>query len=447
MKNSLILVAALSLVNMVAAQNIDPKLDSLVDAYTNTYKFNGTALIARNGSILLHKGYGVRDAATGAKHDTNSIFQIGSVTKQFTTAIIQKLQEEKKLSVQDKLSKYFPKYPRGDSITIEQLMTHTSGIFSYTSDRNFMNTEVSKSHSRQQMMALFENKPLDFTPGTKWSYSNSAYSLLGYIIEDVTKKPWEQVVREYIFKPLQMTHSGFDFANLNNAQKSTGYFVLNDVDTVKSPIVDSTVAYAAGSIYSTTGDLYRWHQALQHYSILSKPLQEKAYTPVKNKYGYGWGIDTVEGKRVVAHSGGIHGFTSNFTRIPEEDVVVILLSNNASPVLYEMTNKIFNAFYNKPYDLPVAKKAVSLSDEKLKEYTGEYEITSELHVVFSVDRGNLLAEPTGQQSTVVYAEAKEDQFFAKSPDIQLKFLRNEQKAITGFILTQNGTSRECKKLK
>ena len=446
MKKLFVLLGALGMVLMAFSQNLQPRIDSIVNAYTNTYKFNGSVLIAQKGTVILHKGYGLRDATSGERNTANTVFQIGSVTKQFTAAIIQKLQEEKKLSVQDKVSKYFPDYPRGDSITIEQLLTHTSGIYSYTSDRNFMATEVAKPQSREKMMSLFKNKPLDFTPGTRWAYSNSAYVLLGYIIEDVTKKPYEQVVREYIFKPVQMTHSGFDFTHLQSPDRATAYFVLNDVDSVKSPIVDSTVAYSAGSIYSTTGDLFKWHKALQNYSILSKPLQEKAYTVVKNNYGYGWVIDSVESKRRVAHSGGIHGFTSNFTRIPEEDIVIILLSNNASPSLYEMSNKIISAFYNKPYDLPSVRKAVLLGDEKLKDYVGEYEINPQLQLKLSIKDGQLWAEPTGQKATTVYAE-KEDVFYAKSPDVQLQFKRNDKKEVTGFTLHQNGQTVDCRKLK
>jgi CubicO group peptidase (beta-lactamase class C family) len=446
MKKLLIAAACLLFTLACLAQNISSELDSLVIAYANAGKFNGSVLVAKNGSILLNKGYGLRDAASHTFNNENSIFQIGSVTKQFTTAIILKLQEEKKISVNDKLSKFFPDYPKGDSITVEQLMTHTSGITNYTNDRNFMSTEVSKPQTREKMMALFKDKPLDFSPGTKWNYSNSAYSLLGYIIEIVAKKPWETVMRDYIFKPVQMTHSGFDFANLKHPEKTTGYFVLNDVDTVKAPVVDSSVSFSAGSIYSTTGDLYRWHKALQNYSILPKPLQERAYTPVKNNYGYGWSIDSIEGKRKVAHSGGIHGFTSNFTRIPEDDIVVIMLSNNSSPALFEITNKMLMAIYKKPYDLPKVRKAVTLPEAKLKEYIGEYEINADLRLVISIKDGNLWAEPTGQSPATVFAE-KEDIFFVKNPDVQLQFKRNDKNEVTGFNLLQNGTTRDCKKIK
>ena len=445
MKKIFILVAALCIVYLSFAQEAD-KLDALINAYAKMYKFNGSALVAKNGVILLNKGYGYRNAADKIANTEQTVFQLGSVTKQFTSAIILKLQQEKKLSVSDKLSKYFPGYPKGDSITIEHLLTHTSGIFNYTNDGNFMTNEVTKSASREKIMALFKDKPLDFSPGTSWNYSNSGYSLLGYIIEKVTKVPYEKVVRKYIFTPLHMTHSGFDFTHLKNNEKATGYFKLNDKEAVTSPIVDSTVAYSAGAIYSTTGDLYLWHKALQQNKILSKEQQEKAYTPVKNRYGYGWNIDSVEGKRRVSHGGGIHGFVTNISRVPEDDICIVLLSNSSDPAISEITKSIYAILYGKEYELPKDRIAIKLPEEKLKEYEGEYEIREGLHVIISLKDGELVAAPTGQRTNILYVE-KEDLLFLKSQDIQLAFTRNDKKEIDGFILHQNGAKVPCKKIK
>jgi CubicO group peptidase (beta-lactamase class C family) len=447
MKKISIFLFGLSLVFTCCAQpSLSPQLDSLLTVYTRLNKFTGSVLVAKNGIVLLDKGYGYRDAAKKILNDPQTVYQIGSVTKQFTTAVILKLQEKKKLSIQDKLSKYFSDFPKGDSITIEHLMTHTSGIFNYTNDRDFMKNEVANPANREKIMAMFVNKPLDFSPGTKYSYSNSGYSMLGYIIEAATKQPYEQVVRQYIFTPLKMTHSGFDFTHLKVPEKATGYFVLNQHDTVLAPIVDSTVAFSAGAIYSTTGDLYRWHRSLQENKILSHEQQENAYRPYKNRYGYGWGTDSLDGKRRVMHGGGIHGFTSNISRLPQDDVCIILLSNTGSNALQDINSKIYAILYDKPYELPVEKKAINLPEEKLKEYTGTYQIRPELQITLSVKDGQLLAAPTNQPSVIAYAE-KEDHFFIKDPDVQLKFIRNENKAITGLMLYQAGREFNCPKIK
>lgn len=446
MKKVLFLLVTLYIVHYSYAQKAAAKIDSILNTYQSLYKFNGSVLVTKGGTVLINKGYGYRNAADKVLNDEQTIFQLGSITKQFTAAIILKLEEEKKLSVKDKLSKYFPTYPKGDSITIENLLVHTSGIYNYTNDNNFMANEVTKPASREKIMALFKDKPLDFSPGTGWNYSNSGYSLLGYIIEIATKKPYEQVVRNYIFQPLQMTNSGFDFTHLKTKQKATGYFILNDKDSVEAAIVDSTVSYSAGAIYSTTSDLYKWHQALENYSILTKAQQEKAYSPVKNKYGYGWGIDSIEGKRKVGHGGGIHGFVTNISRVPEDDICIVLLSNASDNSLQEITNSIFSVLYSKPYELPKKRVTIALSEEKLKEYVGEYQIKPDLQVIISIKDGLLLASPTGQNPDFLYAE-KDDFFFVKSEDIQIEFKRNEKKEVDSFILHQNGAKIPCKKIR
>ena len=446
MKKSALFLIAVCTVFLSFGQDVKARLDTILDTYAGLHKFNGSALIVKNGLVLLDKGYGYRNAANKVLNDDKTIYQLGSITKQFTAAVIQQLQEEKKLNVKDKLSKYFPAYPKGDSINIEQLMTHTSGIYNYTNNSDFMANEVSKPASREKIMALFKDRPLDFSPGTSWSYSNSGYSLLGYIITIASGRPYEELVRKYIFSPLQMTHSGFDFTHLKSNEKATGYFKIDNKNAVPAPIVDSSVSFSAGAIYSTTGDLFRWHTALQQNIILSKNQQEVAYTPVKNNYGYGWGTDSVEGKRRLSHSGGIHGFTTNISRVPADNVCIVLLSNASDGTLGDITKTIFNVLYNKPYELPKERNSIKVPEEKLKQYIGEYEIRPALHVLISVKNGELVASPTGQPESVIYAE-REDFFFVKEQDIQIEFTRNEHKEVTGFILHQGGADIPCKKIK
>ncbi len=427
------------------AQQAD-KYDELLIAYAKQMRFNGAALVSRGGNVLLNKGYGYRNAANKILNTAESIFQLGSITKQFTSAVILKLQAEKKLNVKDKLSKYFPAYDKADSITIEQLLTHTSGIYNYTNNETFMANEITKPASREKIFALFKNKPLDFTPGTKWNYSNSGYMLLGYIIEDVTHMSYEKAVRRYIFSQVKMIHSGFDFTHLSSPDKTTGYGKMTEKDPPVTPIVDSTVAFAAGAIYSTTGDLLLWHKALENNTVLSAAQQQQAYTPVMNEYGYGWGIDSIEGKQRVGHGGGIPGYITKFSRVPEDDICIVLLSNASDQTLDEITKSLYAILYNKPYTLPVERKQIKLPEATLKQYEGEYEIRPDLHVVISVKNGELVALPTGQNPNVLYAE-KEDSFFVKEQDIQVTFTRNADNKVDGFVLHQNGATVPCKKIK
>jgi CubicO group peptidase (beta-lactamase class C family) len=443
MKRFLLSLVILSFTLSSFSQDVS-KLEELMDTYTKQEKFNGTVLVAYKGKVLLEKGYGLRSVADSSKNDNNSIFQIGSITKQFTSTVILKLQEKKKLNIEDKLSKYFPDYPKGDSITIQQLLTHTSGIYSYTSDRDFMENEVTKPSNRQKMMALFKDKPLDFSPGTQWNYSNSGYSLLGYIIEDVAKMPYEQAVRQYIFNNAGMWHSGFDFTHLMSKNKAVGYFKLKKDENIPAPIVDSSVSYSAGAIYSTAGDLYKWFQAMQQNKIISKESKTLGQTAVKNNYGFGWFIDSTAGKRSVGHSGGIHGFTSNMVSIPEDDACVILLSNSGSTFLEPMTKSIYAILYDKPYELPREKVAIELTEEELKQYVGTYDLNPELIVNIRVENGKLIGQPEGQGPLELHPE-KKDQFFLIEVEAQVKFNRNEKNEVISMTLLQNGRELTGKK--
>jgi CubicO group peptidase (beta-lactamase class C family) len=443
MKKSLLFISCLFFVAAVFAQDV-AKLDELLSTWASQYKFNGSALVSHKGKILLDKGYGLRDAVDKTPNDPNGIYQIGSITKQFTATVILKLQEEKKLNVTDKLSKYFPGYPKGDSITIEHLLTHTSGIYSYTNDPAFMQNEVTKPSNREKMMALFKDKPLNFSPGTQWDYSNSAYMLLGYIIEDVAKMPYEKAVRRYIFTPLGMTHSGFDFTHLSNREKATGYFRLTKEKIEPAPIVDSSVSYSAGAIYSSTGDLYKWHQSLQHNSVIKKASREKAQTPFLNKYGYGWAIDTVAGKKTVGHGGGIHGFNTNMVSIQDDNTCVILLANAANPNLDRITKDLFAILYDMPYELPKEKSAITVPEEILKQYIGVFDVTAQLIITVTVEDGKLMGKPEGQEQLELRPE-KEDVFFVSEVEAEVRFTRNDKKEVTGLTILQRGQEMSGKK--
>jgi CubicO group peptidase (beta-lactamase class C family) len=446
MKKLLSLVILLGSFYFGCAQDISSKLDTLVNTYSSLYRFNGTVLVAKQGKILLNKGYGYRNTADSSRNDAATIYQLGSITKQFTAAIVLKLEEEKKLSLQDKVSKYFPNYPKGDSITIAHLLTHTSGIYNYTTNKEFMNTEVTKPASREKIMALFKDKPLNFSPGAGWDYSNSGYCLLGYIIAEAAHKPYEQVAREYIFQPLHMDNTGFDFKNLRSKDKSTGYFSINEKGSVPAPGVDSSVSFAAGAMYSTTADLYKWHQAAQQYKIISEADWERAYTPVKNRYGFGWSIDSIAGKRKVSHGGGIHGFITNIARVPEDDVCVILLDNASDNTVGQITQSILAALYGQPYELPKKRIAIQVPEATLRQYIGEYKMKPGFNITVSVKDGVLVGQPTGQSEAVLYAE-KEDFFFLNIADVQVRFNRNDKKEVTGMTLFERGGEIPGEKIK
>lgn len=408
------------------AQSDSTKIDELLQAYIKRGEFSGTALVAHKGQILLERGY-------GPGNDVSTIYQTASITKTFTAVLVLKLAALRQLSLQDKLTKYYPDYPHGDSITIEQLLTHTSGIYNYTRDQHFMESSAGKPASEATILALFKDKPLDFTPGSRHQYSNSGYMLLGYIIQQVTGLSYQEAMRKYIFTPLKMEHSGFDFIHLNSRQKATGYYAdSSKAYSQPAPIIDSSVTFAAGSIYSTTGDLYRWHEGLQHHAIVGPSWLDKAYTPFLQHYGYGWQSDSLYGRRVVSHSGGLWGFRSNLMRVPADDICIVLLSNTETPALEKIASKILAILYHQPYQLPAKRTPIQLSPDVLNRYTGSYKLVGkELIVHVTLEDGALIARPENGPVSVMVPEDETHFFLREDEDFEVTFLIDGNGRVTG----------------
>jgi CubicO group peptidase (beta-lactamase class C family) len=425
-------------------QHLPASLDTLMDAYVKVYGFNGTVFAATKGAVIFEKGYGYKNKVTNARNDTNTIFQIGSITKQFTSAIILQLLEQNKLSLQDSLTKYIPDYPNGNKITIEELLTHTAGVYNYTNDVNFMVNETTHPINRDSLINRFKHKPLDFQPGQKFSYSNSGYILLGYIIEKVTGQSYFQVVRQRIFQPLHMDHSGFDFTHLNSPDKAIGY--TSPESTTPANIVDSSVSFAAGSIYTTVGDLYKWDRALRSGRIISPASQEKAYTPHLAQYGYGWMIGTVDGKKVVEHGGGITGFVSQIRRIPEDETCIVVLDNQPNGANPSDIARDISAILNgKDVKLPETKVATAVDTAILRQYVGVYQISPTFSIAVTLDGGRLYGQATGQGKFQLFAQ-KKDNFFLKVVQAEVEFVRGADDKVEKLILHQNGQNISGKRL-
>lgn len=445
MKKLTLVILSSTFIVTTHAQTVSEKLDAYMVALNKYANFNGSVLVAKDGNIILEKGYGLRNVEGKVAHDANSIFQIGSVTKQFTSTLILMLQQQGKLSVKDNLSKYFPEYKYADKITIENLLNHVSGIYNYTNDADYMQNHITETLSQQAFWNRIKDKPLDFEPGTKFSYSNSGYVVLGYVIEKVTGKPYTALVREYLFQPANMVHSGFDFTHLQSPLKSIGYLELkNDVHQT-APIVDSTASFSAGSVYSTVHDLYNWNTNLNAGKIIPLPVLETAYNPYKEHYGYGFMIDSMMGKRHISHGGGIHGFVSFLSYTPEDKVSVVLISN-ASYNLAPVEKDLLAVLYNQPYKLAEPLTEIKVDTNILKQYVGEYEIAPTFKITISYENGGLKARPTGQGLFDLFAKS-ENIFFLKVVDAQVEFIKNEKGEVEKLILHQNGQNLPGKKVK
>ncbi len=421
-------------------QNMTNKLDELLTATANAHRYNGSVLVSMNGKILLQKGYGWKNKQDSLLNDTATIYQIASATKQFTATLILKLAELKKLSLNDKVSRFYPAFRKGDSITIENLLTHTSGI-----DDQLYSDPSKPLPPQQEVLTTIENNRLAFVPGTQFMYSNKGYQLLGYIIQRVTGMSYYQAVRKYIFTPLKMTHSGFDFFHLANKDKASGYYYMSDTTCPPAPIIDSSASFSAGSIYSTVGDLYKWLEGINSYRIISKASLGKAYTPSADPhYGYGRQIDTFFNRRVISHGGDIWGFKSKIASIPEDDVCIVLLENKEEGDNY-ILQKIIAILYGQPYQLP-AKNEIVLGREILEKYTGSYEMQPGVIIEVTLENTHLIA--TAGNRNELYTLRRN--FFILDDGynhLQIEFGADENGAIINLSFLKKGKKIICKKIR
>lgn len=426
----------------VNAQQFNSKIDSLINKAVNLNRFNGTVLVSKNGKIVFEKGYGYQNVEKQIPNTTNTVYQIGSTTKEFTAAAIIKLCEQNKISLDDRLNKYFPAFAHGDEITIKNLLTHTSGLFELFRDPAFMESDKQQILSKEKLLSFFINKPLYFKPGTEYSYCNSGYVLLGLIIEKVTRKPYESIINEFFLKPLKMKNTGFDFPMVSNKQRAKGY--LRFTKTVKESSMpwNHTATYSAGSLYSATGDLYLWHKGLLEYKVFSKESLEKVTTPFLEGYGLGCWIDIENGKKIVSHGGNIEGFTSYFGRIQEEDVCVILLNNIYNRQIESIGLSIFSILYDKPYSY---FDEMQVNKELLTSYVGEYEIKADYHIKITQDGNRLFIERPNEPKTELFG-MKENVFFEKEEDVMVYFKKDKDGKIQ-ITITQGLSTKKGDKIK
>lgn len=344
--------------------------------------FNGSALVAENGKIIYKGAFGMANMEWGIPNTPDTKFRLGSITKQFTAMLVLQLVEQGKVKLDAKISDYLPDYRKdiGEKVTVHQLLTHTSGIPSYTGLPNFFQDVSRNPYKVDDFVKKYASGNLEFEPGSKFSYNNSGYFLLGAIIEHVTGKSYEVVLKERIFDPVGMKNTGYDHHDTIIQKRATGYSKTADGYT-NSAYLDMSIPYAAGSLYSTVEDLFLWDQALYTNSLLSEQSKNLMYKPFLQDYAYGWVVRNAAFKennqpvQVISHGGGINGFATNISRYPDHRNLIVLLDNTgqATAGLSETIGKIL---FNQPYDMPkmplVAKLDKTIREKGVEAGIAEY---------------------------------------------------------------------------
>jgi CubicO group peptidase (beta-lactamase class C family) len=351
--------------SLAIAQDSIKKIDALMKTYYDFGQFNGSVLVAEKGRVIYKKGFGMANMEWDIPNAPDTKFRIGSVTKQFTAALILQLVEQGKIKLDGKLSDYLPYYRKdtGEKVTIHQLLNHTSGIPSYTGLPEFFNEVSRDPYKPGDFVKKFASGNLEFEPGSKFSYNNSGYFLLGAIIEQITGKSYETVLTEKILGPLGMTNTGYDNHAPIMKKRAAGYDRTPD-GYRNAAYLDMSLPYAAGSMYSTVEDLFKWDQALYGEKIISAESKSKMFTPGLSDYGYGFGIaDRPIGKsnqktRFIQHGGGINGFNCLLTRLVDKHQTIIVLDNVGLGQYHgKITDSIAGILNGQPFDPP--KKSIT----------------------------------------------------------------------------------------
>ena len=445
-----IIVIALSAITLIAcamgmAQGTDEaavkaRLDQVAGSYTSGNAFMGAVLVVDGDRVLLDKGYGMADLEWGIANAPDVKFRLGSLTKQFTATLVLLLQEDGKLKIDDPVSKYLPDVPKAwEKITLANLLGHTSGIPSFTDMKEFGVWRMSP-HTTEEELALFRDKPLDFEPGAKFAYSNSNFEVLGAVIEKVSGKKYGDLLRERLFEPLGMKDSGLDTDELILPKRAQGY-MPGKGGLVLARSESMTVPWAAGSIYSTTGDLLKWEHGLFGGKILSADSLKAMTTPGKGSYGLGVFVADMGGLKEVSHGGGIEGFNTNLIYVPERRIAVVVLSNVNGAAPGVMGNQLLDVVLGKPVTLASERKAVPIAKDELAKFVGVYDLAPTFSITFAVADDGLTAQGTGQPAfPLMFIGIKDGhpRFFTAQVGAEIEFVPDTSGVFTSMVLHQNG---------
>ena len=419
------------------------QVDSLVQGEYKPDEPGGVILVAKNDQVIYERAFGMANVELKVPMQKSSVFNIASITKQFTAVAVLQQVEKGTMSLTDTVGKFLPSFPAPfKGITIEQLLTHTSGVPNAKSVGSLL--AVGRGWlSAEQIMAAFKDQPLDFVPGTRWAYSNSGYQLLGYILEKVTGGPLPEFVHKTLLEPVGMQHSlwGNDMKIIPN-RVSPYVYTRNGIEN--AGIGNVQIAWAAGALQSTAEDFFKWHRALLAGKLVRKSTLEKAWTrgrlsngaPVE--YGYGWFVGELQGSALVEHGGNMGGFMSHAIYFPREDLLVSVFLNSRGRRLPELVATDIAAM---ALGRPLNMKPVVLSNEDLQSYAGVYKDSLNAEILISLDNGKLFYQRTPNPKLQLTPYAK-DKFFFDNTSIVGEMNRDSAGRIVSFSVKNiRATSR------
>ncbi|MDG1898128.1 MAG: serine hydrolase [Fuerstiella sp.] len=433
------LVMCITTVSVPATVADEPvaELVSYMQACVKVDNFNGSVLVCKDNRTVIRNGYGMANFEHDVPNTPDTKFRIGSITKQFTAMAVMILEERGKLKVEDRVSEYVvdPPYAWAD-VTIHHLLTHTSGVPSFTSMPEYRR-DMMLPQTIEQMLAKFKDEPLDFAPGEKYAYSNSGYFLLGAIIEKASGVSYEQFIRTEICEPLELHDTGYDRFHTMLKHRASGYKRLAGA-IVHDAYLDMSQPYAAGSLYSTVEDLSRWDQALRRKELISDERYEKMYTPEKKQnYAYGWGVRTQSGRKTISHGGGINGFLSYILRYPEQKLCVVVLCNVLPANPGKVAKDLAAIMLGDDYEIPKLPEIADVDPDIFDAYVGRYQISADFILTVKRVDDKLTTQATGQGELTILPESKTT-FFNTQVKARMTFVQDDSGNTIALILKQRG---------
>lgn len=428
---------------------LEKKIDELLAAHARVNGFSGSVLLASNGQPLFAKGVGYANVEWQIPNTTKTKFRIGSMTKQFTSMLVMQLREQGKIKLEDSVCVYVTPCPDAwKAVTIHHLLTHTSGIPTYTAIASWQASNMVPK-TIDQMVAIFRDLPLQWTPGDKYAYNNSGYFLLGVVIEKAAGRKYEQALQDMILTPLGLTDTGYDWSKTIIPRRASGYSGRGAA-LENAAALDMQQPYAAGALYSTVDDLLKWDQALYTDKLLPAAARQLMLTPFKENYAYGWIVlepvaAMFGGHRRVFHNGGINGFASVIVRLPDANVTVIALANNDRANPGNVARDVAAIYYGQPYTIPAERTVVTLDPAVLDRYAGKYELAPGFVITVTREGTSLMAQATGQGKFELFPQS-ETLFFARVTELTVTFVKDADGKVTQFLLTQGGGTRPAKRI-
>ena len=434
------------------AQTVDDaavktRIQEIVKSYTPGNAFMGTVLVVEGDKVLLDQGYGMASLEWSIPNVPEAKFRLGSLTKQFTATLILLLQQDGKLQISDPVSKYLPDCPKAwEKITIANLLGHSSGIPNFTNDKGF-EAWAQNPRTTTELLAFFKDKPLDFEPGTTFVNSNSNYEVLGAIIEKVSGKKYGEMLRERIFDPLGMKDTGLDADELVLPKRAQGY-MPGTSGLIVARSESMTVPWAAGSIYSTTGDLIKWEQGLFGGKVLSEASLKAMTTAGRGNYGLGVGVRDRDGLKVIEHGGSIEGFNTFLSYAPERKIAIAVLSNVNGAAPDQMASQLLDVVLGKTVTLASERKAVPIAKEELGKFVGMYELTPTFSMTFAIDGDVLTGQGTSQSALPMMYQGVIDgdpRFYIAQVGAEIEFIADAGGAYSSCIVHQGGQNIPAKR--